>query len=374
MFDFFSKNSLTINCTLFFENNQHKLKILIDIDVIEYVFIDRKITQFVCNMLSMKFVSLLKSKFLIEFDDRHVSSITHVIYFKLTINLNFEFTTLLLIIDLNNHSIILEKSWMNKHEIILNMIYDKFIFKSKRCNHHDNISNNAIKRLKLFESNRRWNVFNWRRDVILSKSNDTKHIVTMNSRYTILFRLKITSSTFIVKEDSNLKFKFDSKINCCNESIIFEQNNFKLNIIVITKTFFCTKTSSRTKRTLKIQRNRKLKIKKQQSKLLSFSNLNSNDSINIIMIEAIFFCLLIDFKNKKQNVQCFFVIINQIEIVLKTLQTNFESLEIAIIIKKILKNENVKSIIERIMKRMSKYFQHLFEIINSQKIIKSSSH
>ena len=242
--------------------------------------------------------------FLIKFDDRYVFSITHVIYFKLTINLHFEFTTSLLIIDLNNHSIILEKSWMNKHEVILNMIYNKFIFKSKRCNYHDNISNNAIKikRLKIFQSSRRWNVFNWRFNFTLSKSNDTKHIITMNFRYTILFRLKITSSTFIVKDDLNSKFKFDSKINCCNESIIFEQNNFELNVIVITKTFFCTKTSSRTKRMLKIQRNRKWKIKKQQSKLLSFSNLNSNDSINIIMIETIFFCLLIDFKNKTCNV------------------------------------------------------------------------
>ena len=324
----------------------------------------------------MKFVSLLKSKSFIEFDDRHVSSITHVIYFKLTIDLHFEFTTSLLIIDLNNHSIILEKSWMNKHEVILNMIYDKLIFKSKRCSHHDNISNNAIKikRLKVFESNRRWNVFNWRRDVILSKASDTEHIVTMNFRYTILSRLKITFSTLIVKNDSNSKFKFDSKINCCNESIIFEQNNFELNIIVVTKIIFCIKTSSRTKRMLKIQRNRKWKIKKQQSKLLSFSNLNSNDSINIVMIETIFFCLLIDFKNKKQNVQCFFAIINQIDVVLKTLQTNFESLEIAIMIKKILKNENVKSIIERIMKRVSKYFQHLFEIFDFQKVIKLFSH
>ena len=110
MFDSFSKKSLIINCTLFFDDNQHKLETLIDIDVIEYAFINREIAQLVCNMLSMKSVSLLKSKSLIEFDDRHVSSITHVIYFKLTIDLHFELTILMLIIDLNNHSIILDKS------------------------------------------------------------------------------------------------------------------------------------------------------------------------------------------------------------------------------------------------------------------------
>ena len=110
MFDSFVKRSLIINCILFFDNNQHKLEVLIDIDVIEYVFIDKQIAQLVCDMLHMKSISLLKSKFFIEFDNRHVLSIIHVIYFKLTIKLHFELIVLLLIIDLNNHSIILKKS------------------------------------------------------------------------------------------------------------------------------------------------------------------------------------------------------------------------------------------------------------------------
>ena len=110
MFDSFVKKSLIINCILFFDSNQHKLEALIDIDVTKYAFIDKQITRLVCDMLHMKFVSLLKSKSFIEFNDRHVLSIIHVIYFKLTIELHFEFTAFLLIIDLNNHSIILEKS------------------------------------------------------------------------------------------------------------------------------------------------------------------------------------------------------------------------------------------------------------------------
>ena len=157
MFDSFIKRSLIINCTLSFNDNRHRLEALIDIDAIDYAFIDREIAQLVCNMLNMKSVSLLKSKSLIEFDDRHVSSIIYVIYFKLTIELHFELIVLLLIIDFDNHSIILKKSWINKHEIILNMIYDKLIFKSFKCNHHDNIFNQTmqIRRLKTLKSNRR---------------------------------------------------------------------------------------------------------------------------------------------------------------------------------------------------------------------------
>ena len=44
MFDFFVKKSLIINNILFFDNNQHKLEILIDIDITKYVFIDKQIT------------------------------------------------------------------------------------------------------------------------------------------------------------------------------------------------------------------------------------------------------------------------------------------------------------------------------------------
>ena len=61
MFDSFVKKSLVISCILFFDNNQHRLEALIDIDATEYAFIDRQMTQLVCDMLHMKSVSLLKS-------------------------------------------------------------------------------------------------------------------------------------------------------------------------------------------------------------------------------------------------------------------------------------------------------------------------
>ena len=374
MFDFFVKKSLVINCILFFDSNQHRLEALIDIDVTSYAFIDKQIARLVCDMLHMKLVSLLKSKLLIEFDDRYVLSITHVIYFKLTIELHFELIALLLIIDLNNHSIILKKSWINKHEIILNMTYDKLIFKRFKCNHHDNIFSQVVKvkRLEVSESNRRWNVISWRRDVVLSNKSNAKHIATAESRYTILSRSKIEFSTFIVENES---ITSNSEINCCNESLIFEQNKFEIDITDAAKTFSYTKTLFDIKRTLKTQRNQKWKIKKQQQfEFASLSNLNSNDSVNIIVIEAIFFCLLIDIKDQKQKMKCFFITINQIDFVIKTLQTNFESLEINVIIEEILEHEQMKSILKRLMKQVSKYFHNLFEVFSFQKIVKLSSH
>ena len=374
LFDSFVKSSLIISCILFFDNNQHKLETLIDIDATEYAFIDKQIAQLVCDMLHMKFVSLLKSKFLIEFDDRHVSSITHVIYFKLTIELHFELIALLLIIDLNNHSIILEKSWMNKHEIILNMTYDKLIFKFFKCSYHDSIFNQVVKvkRLKVFTSNRRWDVSNWRRDVVSSKENNAKHIATAESRYTILSRSKSKSSTLYVQNESNssnFELSIDSKIECDVRLLIIEQDSSKMNIIAITKAI------SLKKRHLMKQRNQRWKIRKQQqSEFASLLDLNSNDSMNIIMIEAIFFCLLIDLKNQKQKMKCFFIIISQIDSTIKVLHADSKFLKINAMIKDILKHEQVKSILKRIMKRVSKYFHDLFEAFDLQKVIELSSH
>ena len=45
MFDFFIKRFLIIICMLLFNDNKHIFNILINIDTIDYTFIDKKITQ-----------------------------------------------------------------------------------------------------------------------------------------------------------------------------------------------------------------------------------------------------------------------------------------------------------------------------------------
>ena len=186
------------------------------------------------------------------------------------------------------------------------MTYDKLIFKFFKCNHHDSIFSQVVKvrRLEVSASDCRWDVFNWRRDVVLSKENNAKHIATTKSRYTILFRSKSKFSTLYVQNESNslnFEFSIDSKIECDVKLLVIEQDLSEMNINAITKT---TKAISFKKRNLKKQRNQKWKIKKQQqSKFVSFFDLDSNDSMNIIMIETIFFCWSISkIKNRKWSV------------------------------------------------------------------------
>ena len=149
----------------------------------------------------------------------------------------------MLIINFDNHSIILEKSWINKHEIILNMIYDKLIFKSFKCNYHDNIFNQTmqIRRLKILKSKRSWNVFNWRRDAILSQKNNVEHITAINFRYIILFRFKIKFLFFTIENKLNafdskcFEYFIHSKIDYDDESFVIESNHSKIDITTITK-------------------------------------------------------------------------------------------------------------------------------------------
>ena len=171
-----------------------------------------------------------------------------------------------------------------------------------------------------------------------------------------------------MQNESNFELFVDSKIERDNEFFVVEQKSSEIDIAAITKTISCKK------RNLKKQRNKRWKIKKQQFELVFISKLNSNDSMNIAMIDAIFFCLLIDVKDRKQKVQCFFITINQIDFALKALRADSESLKIVVMTKEILKHEQIKSIFERIMKKMSKYFRHLSEVFDSQRTIKLSSH
>ena len=78
--------------------------------------------------------------------------------------------------------------------------------------------------------------------------------------------------------------------------------------------------------------------------------------------------------NLKKKKKYFSIIINQIEIVIKIIKANSKSLKIVVIIKKILKNKQIKSILKRIIKRISKYFRNLLKIFDFKKIIKFFSY
>ncbi len=120
--DFFVSESLITECILSSNEISYSLKSLIDIEAADYSFINEVIAQIVYDQLQIKFLTLIKAKSIWEFDDHYAKKlITHVIYLNLTVQDHTIDTASMLITQLNQHQMILEKTWMNKINLVINM-------------------------------------------------------------------------------------------------------------------------------------------------------------------------------------------------------------------------------------------------------------
>ena len=122
-------------CTLFVININYKLQALIDIDAHDYAFINFIAAHSLCELFLISLISLIKSKLIWEFNEKHDTPITHQILIDLRVTDHSELFCSLLIITLSQHDIVLEKIWMNHHEILLNISADKLHFLPERCDH-----------------------------------------------------------------------------------------------------------------------------------------------------------------------------------------------------------------------------------------------
>jgi len=109
--DLFASKSLTIECVLSSNEISYSLKLLIDTEAADYSFIDELIAQNVCDHLQIKSLSLIKLKSIRKFDDHYAKKfITHAIYSNLTVQDHLKRFVFMLIIQLNQHQMILEKT------------------------------------------------------------------------------------------------------------------------------------------------------------------------------------------------------------------------------------------------------------------------
>ncbi len=108
--DFFASKSLTIECVLSNNEISYSLKLLIDIKAADYSFINEVITQIVYDQLQIKFLTLIKAKLIQEFNDHYAKKlITYVIYLNLMIQNHTLNIAFMLITQLKQHQMILEK-------------------------------------------------------------------------------------------------------------------------------------------------------------------------------------------------------------------------------------------------------------------------
>ncbi len=120
--DSFASESLIIECVLSSNEISYSLKSLIDIKAADYSFINEVIAQIVCDQLQIELLTLIKAKSIREFDNHYAKKlITHVIYLNLTIQDHTIDTASMLITRLDQHQMILEKTWMNKINLVIDM-------------------------------------------------------------------------------------------------------------------------------------------------------------------------------------------------------------------------------------------------------------
>jgi hypothetical protein len=105
----FDDASIIVDCILDLER-EYKIKAMIDNDYTEYSFIDTDIAHKVCELLKIEFLRLNKSREVKNYDDRRNKDIIHVIYLSMIIKNHTKSSISMMIIKLDQHSIILDKS------------------------------------------------------------------------------------------------------------------------------------------------------------------------------------------------------------------------------------------------------------------------
>jgi len=121
-----------VNVTLFLQGEFFKLRSLIDSDSIIYILIHTKLVNQICQKLEIQLIWLAKEKLIREYDEKLTKKIiTHKILLNLTVESHKKLTVSMLIADINHHDIILEKLWMNKNEILLDMQNDVIVFSNQ---------------------------------------------------------------------------------------------------------------------------------------------------------------------------------------------------------------------------------------------------
>ena len=132
--DFFAEQALLATCTLD-NNSEIRTTALLDTGATGYSFVDPSMVRRICDELLIEPIRLSKPKAIRGFDGKRAPDVTHAIYPTMTVQDHSELTTPMLITKLGQHQIILEKPWMKKHGVILDMRNDRLTFWPGHCQH-----------------------------------------------------------------------------------------------------------------------------------------------------------------------------------------------------------------------------------------------
>jgi hypothetical protein len=217
--DLFDETFVLINCVL---RDKIFIIAMIDIDVIEYAFVDESIAQSLCEILKIESVQLIKKRLIKVYDERKNQIIIHVICSKMIIQKHIESFISMLIIKLKQRTLILEKLWMRKHEVNYHEKTNIIEFVSKFCTHS--------KRIKTKTTNKE-NI-SFKKKFFLHQSNHSKYDLKKDIKIIIkiLFRKDVYFDQSVDQSTSNLSRKDKKSIKFVKEMKILNAiKNFRLN-------------------------------------------------------------------------------------------------------------------------------------------------
>ncbi len=190
----FDDKSIIVNCTLDLDNDsEYKIKAMIDNECIEYSFVDINIAHKVCEQLKIVSLKLNKSREVKNYDERRDKNITHVIYSFMIIQNHTKSSISMMIIKLSQHSIILNKSGMKKHDVSYHDHDDSISFYFDHCNHLE-----AFEHF-YFEQTKKKNSFSKRIFFDQSEIIENKEIK--------FFFEKTNNSKMILKRTTSIEFR-----------------------------------------------------------------------------------------------------------------------------------------------------------------------
>jgi hypothetical protein len=140
----FDDKSMIVNCIL---ESEYKTRAMIDNDCTDYLFININIVHKVCKMLEIIFLKLNKSRKVKNYDEKRNKNIIHVIYSFMTIQDYTKSSTSMMITKLDQHSIILEKSWIKKHDVSYHDHNDSISLYFEHCSHFEAFDHSYFTRL-----------------------------------------------------------------------------------------------------------------------------------------------------------------------------------------------------------------------------------
>ncbi len=229
--DLFASKSLTTECVLSSNEISYSLKSLIDTEAADYSFIDELIAQNVCDHLQIESLSLIKLKLIREFDDHYAKKlITHAIYSNLTVQDHMKRFISMLITRLSQHQMILEKTWMNKIEMTIDMRDDRLQFSSFEAHIKASIKAHST-------------LLSVIKKIAIEQKSSTLTQILKRSISSVVTRLSEKSFSFskIVKSSNSVNFasSFDSMniamIETAAYRLLVKRSNVTTFAIIITK-------------------------------------------------------------------------------------------------------------------------------------------